>query len=138
MEIWKDIAGYAGIYQVSNMGNVRSLRREDIKCKQGYRALNGRQLRPAQDKKGYLMVSLNKNGQSKTRRVHRLVAETFIANPDKLPQVNHKDENKCNNNIDNLEWCTPSYNTNYGKGNKSRSDTLKKMWRERECEQNDD
>ena len=128
MEIWKDIDGYVGIYQVSNMGNVRSLQREEFKCRQGYRVRKGRQLKPARDKKGYLMIPLNKDGKRKTRRIHRLVAETFIPNPNNFPQVNHKDENKQNNSVDNLEWCTPSYNINYGKGNALRSTTLKNRW----------
>lgn len=132
MEIWKDINGYIGIYQVSNMGNVRSLQREEYKCRQGYRVRKGRQLKPGRDKKGYLLVGLRKDGKCKTRRIHRLVAEAFIPNPNNLPQINHKDENKCNNTVDNLEWCTPSYNINYGKANMLRAISLKKLW-ERKC-----
>lgn len=128
MEIWKDIDGYVGIYQVSNIGNVRSLQREEFKCRQGYRVRKGRELKPTQDEKGYLMVGLNKDGKRIMRRVHRLVATAFIPNHDNLPQVNHKDENKHNNHVENLEWCTASYNINYGHGNSSRSNTLKEMW----------
>lgn len=102
-EIWKDIKGYEGIYQVSDLGRVRSLKfgKERI--------LVGRK-----DSDGYLRVGLCKDGKEKTCRVHRLVAEAFIPNPDGLPQVNHKDERKSNNVASNLEWCDCKYNINYG------------------------
>ena len=100
--IWKDIEGYEGLYQVSNMGRVRSLTRNNIILK---KTITNR---------GYERVPLYKNKKSKLFRVHRLVANAFIPNPDNLPQVNHKDENKLNNCVDNLEWCTQEYNQNYG------------------------
>ena len=78
----------------------------------------GRVLKPSKDKKGYLMVTLCNNGCCKTYTVHRLVAEAFIPNPYNLPQVNHKDEDKSNNHVENLEWCTAEYNLNYGSRNK--------------------
>ena len=113
-EIWKDIEGYTGIYQVSNLGRVRSLDR-DVVGKNGvtqhYKAGFKTQ---RQDKDGYLRVSLSKRGKSKGFGVHRLVAQAFIPNPDNLPQVNHRDENPSNNKADNLEWCTQSYNNAYG------------------------
>ena len=99
-EIWKDIEGYEGLYQVSNMGRVRSLRKNII-LRQGIT-------------RGYKRVILSTNDIPKHYYIHRLVATAFISNPDNLPQVNHKDENKTNNCVDNLEWCTPKYNTNYG------------------------
>ena len=105
-EIWKDIEGYEGLYQVSNMGRVRSLRKNII-LREGI-------------SRGYSVLNLSKNGKPLTKKVHRLVANAFIPNPDNLPQVNHKDENKLNNCADNLEWCTQEYNLNYGTGNKKR------------------
>lgn len=106
-EIWKDIEGFEGLYQVSNMGRVRSLRRNII--------LKNRIT------SGYEMVLLYTNNIRKNYLVHRLVAHAFIPNPNNLPQVNHKDENKTNNCVDNLEWCDGKYNTNYGTGNKRRA-----------------
>lgn len=78
------------------------------------------------DKDGYLLVQLWKNGKLKSFRVHRLVAQAFIPNPDNLPCVNHKDEDKTNNNVDNLEWCTHDYNANYGTRNERSSKTKSK------------
>lgn len=103
MEIWKDIKNYEGLYQISNLGNVKSYHKRS----------NGNLLK-LPIKRGYYQVGLRKNGTRKYYQVHRLVAETFIENKDNLPQVNHKDENKLNNNVDNLEWCTVSYNNTYG------------------------
>ena len=134
-EIWEDIDGYIGIYQISNMGNVRSVQREEFKCVQGYRIRKGVRLKQSQDQKGYLMVNLYKNGKGRTRRVHRLVAEAFVDNPMHLSEINHIDENKKNNAASNLEWCTSSYNKRYGNGNISRSKTLKEIWKRRRGEQ---
>lgn len=104
-EIWKDIKGYEG-YQVSNLGNVRSL---------NYRHTNKvKTLNPHTNNKGYLLINLYQMGKMKTFQIHRLVAQTFIPNQDNLPLVNHKDENKQNNCVENLEWCTHKYNVNYG------------------------
>lgn len=100
-EIWKDIEGYEGLYQVSNMGRVKSVRKNII-------------LKNSIARNGYKRVHLYKNKKGKHFQIHRLVANAFIPNPDNLPQVNHKDENKLNNCADNLEWCTPEYNYNYG------------------------
>lgn len=124
MEIWKDIAGYEGLYQVSNWGRVRSFGN-------GKNYKYGRILKQSKNGSGYLFVCLCKNGKKKNYTIHRLVSETFIPNPDNLPQVNHKDENKNNNfcgtpendfTDGNLEWCTPSYNSNYGTRNKRASE----------------
>lgn len=109
-EIWKDIKGYEGLYQVSNMGNVKSL---------NYRHTGEEKIRkPKVDRYGYLRVNLYKNGKCKMLTVHRLVLMTFapINNMDKL-EVNHKDENKQNNCLSNLEWCDRKYNSNYGSRN---------------------
>ena len=109
-EIWKDASGYEGLYQVSNRGRVRSIERRSFigrKC-------GGRMMKPGYNSRGYLVVSLHKNGKKKTKSVHRIVAETFLPNPNGLPQVNHRDEIKGNNNVENLEWCDAKYNINYG------------------------
>ena len=112
-EIWKDIKGYEGYYQISSFGRVRGL---DRYVKQGDRTimLKSKILKPRYDSGKYLRVILTKNAIAKGFSIHRLVAQHFIPNPDNLPEVNHKDENKENNNVDNLEWCTSKYNTNYG------------------------
>ena len=104
-ETWKDVAGYEGLYQVSDQGNVRSKRRFGSK---------GGILKPKVDRDGYLQVGLSQNGQQKSFYIHRLVATAFIPNPSNLPVINHKDENPKNNAVDNLEWCTTKYNLNYG------------------------
>lgn len=123
-EIWKDIPEYEGLYQVSNLGNVKSL--DHIKRNGKYdnkKCLSkGKILKPAiQKDSGYIFVSLSKDGKTKGYRVHRLVALCFIDNPNNLRCVNHKDENKANNKIDNLEWCSYLYNNNYG----TKKDRLK-------------
>lgn len=109
MEQWNDIAGYKGLYQISSVGRVKRL--EGRGCKRE------RLLKAQQTRNGYLQVGLYNDGKLKRVYVHRLVADTFIQNPDNLPQVNHKDENPLNNRVENLEWCTQSYNINYGTHN---------------------
>ena len=111
-EIWKDVKGFEGYYKVSNKGNVYSVERmvRGRKC-------GGIMLKPRYDKDGYLLVGLCKNGKLKTKKIHRLVAETFIPNPNGFPEVNHKDEIKTNNELSNLEWCDSRYNSNYGTRN---------------------
>lgn len=106
-EVWKNIEGYEGLYQVSNFGRVKSLKFGKEKI-----------LKPLRIKCGYLQVNLSKNGKGKMCYVHRLVALAFIPNPNCLSEVNHKDENKENNRVDNLEWCNRTYNNNYGTRNK--------------------
>lgn len=112
IERWKDIEGYEDLYQISNTGKVRSLDRY-IKIGQNRRIKKG-QIIKVPIKKGYYQVRLSKNGKRKSFNVHRLVAKAFIPNPNNLPQVNHKDENKLNNNMQNLEWCNALYNNIYG------------------------
>lgn len=107
-EIWLPIKDYVGLYEVSNFGNVRSLGNGGSNSKE-------RILRPS-EVWGYLQVVLYKNGKPKHFRVHRLVAEAFLPNWFDDTQVNHIDENKKNNHVDNLEWCDAKYNTNYGTG----------------------
>ncbi len=113
-EIWKDIEGYEGLYQISNLGRVKRLDRY-VKGRWGnYYLLNGKLIKERKTKDGYLRVGLQTGKKQKMFAIHRLVAKAFIPNPDNLPQVNHKDENKENNCVDNLEWCTAKYNINYG------------------------
>ena len=110
IEEWRSVIGYEGLYEVSNTGQVRSLDRYVKTCYGSYRLHKGKVLSPSIRPDGYLVVSL----QYRMFRVHRLVAEAFLPNPDNLPQVNHKDEVKSNNCVDNLEWCDSKYNNNYG------------------------
>lgn len=108
-EIWKDIKGYEGKYQVSNLGNVKSLCYNNTKISK----LLGIYKNKNNDN-GYYFTPLSKNGKPKNFFIHRLVAEAFISNPNNLPCVNHIDEDKSNNKVDNLEWCSYKYNVNYG------------------------
>ena len=107
-EEWRDIQGYEGLYQVSNLGNIKSLFR--------YKKI----LKKSPVSSGYLSVELWKDKKNRRHLIHRLVAKAFIPNPEQLPQINHKDEDKTNNQVDNLEWCTAKYNMNYGTGNSRR------------------
>lgn len=102
-EIWKDIKGFEGLYQVSNLGRVKSLKKDII-------------MKPSKHREGYLYYILRKQGR-KTFKAHRLVAITFIPNPESKPEVNHKDGNKKNNSADNLEWLTRSENAIHAKEN---------------------
>lgn len=112
-EEWADIKGYEEAYQISNLGRVKSLTRE-VKFSDGRtRTFQSKIIPQRLSGKGYLMVSLWKHHEGKRFLVHRLVAEAFIPNPSNLPQVNHKDENKVNNTVSNLEWCTSQYNNLY-------------------------
>ena len=118
IEIWKDYKDYEGLYQASNLGRLRSLDTYRKGRNGSIRFCKGRILKPCTDKDGYLQVVLCKNNKQKTYKVHRLVAETFIPNTDNLPCINHRDECKTNNNVENLEWCDCKYNSNYGTRNK--------------------
>ena len=124
-EVWKDVVGYEGLYKVSDKGNVYSIVRIDnINRKRG-----GRILKPSSHTGGYIQVQLCKNGIRKTKYIHRLVAEAFIPNPEKLPEVNHKDENPSNNESSNLEWCDAKHNNNHGTRNERIAQTLSKKVR---------
>lgn len=105
-EEWKDIPNYDGYYQVSNYGNIKSLNRVIMRKDNKPYTQKEKILKPAKNNKGYNICVLTKNMKSKTFSIHRLVAEAFIPNPKNLPQVNHKDGNKQNNRVDNLEWIT--------------------------------
>lgn len=115
-EIWKSIPGYEGSYEVSNMGNVRSLDRIVLMKNGRSRFQKGRVLKTSGGK-NYILVTIGVVNYA----VHRLVACLFVPNPQNLPVVNHKDENRFNNRADNLEWCTQRYNTNYGTAREKRS-----------------
>lgn len=106
MEIWKDIKDYEGLYQISNLGRVKSIKFGKEKILKG-----------SKDKDSYLVVSLYKEGKQKNYYIHRLVATAFIDNPNNLPQVNHSNEDKTDNRVENLEWCDSKYNINYGSRN---------------------
>ena len=115
IEVWKtavyDGEVYEGLYQVSNWGRVRSLGNGNSNNSKE------RILKTYIERCGYLKVKFYKNGEKKDCLVHRLVAETFLENPENKPEVNHIDENKENNRVDNLEWCDSNYNNNYGSRN---------------------
>ena len=109
-EIWKDIKDYEGMYQVSNLGNIRSLDRyinqKGISGKTYKRFIKGKQIMSSKDLNGYLHVILHKNSKYKIFRIHQLVAQMFISNPENKKQINHIDGNKQNNSVTNLEWVT--------------------------------
>lgn len=104
-EVWKDIPGYEGLYQISNLGRIKSL--------YNYKR-NGTNILKPRIKRGYFQLGLRKEGIRKWYGIHRLVAKAFIPNPKNYPCINHKDENPLNNNVENLEWCTIAYNNTYG------------------------
>lgn len=111
-EVWKDIEGYEGRYQVSNLGRVRSLSLGKIA--KFRREHEGRVLKPYLTRYGYYLVDLYYETKKKRHYlVHRLVAQAFIPNPDNLPQINHKNEQKTDNRVENLEWCSLVYNLTY-------------------------
>ena len=113
MKEWKDIEGYEGLYQISNEGEIRNVR-------------NNKNLKIFKTKYGYFHVILSKNGKTKQHIVHRIVADAFIPNPKNYPCVNHKNECKDDNSVENLEWCDWKYNCNYGTRNKRMAKSLSK------------
>lgn len=112
LENFVDIQGYEGLYKVNNRGEVLSVRSMKL-------------LKAGKNSHGYMNIALTKDGKSKTHKIHRLVAIAFIPNPNNYPYINHKDEDKTNNNVENLEWCTHKYNLNYGTAIERRSKSIK-------------
>ena len=112
-EIWKDVVGYEGLYQVSNLGRVKSLSHH---CVVGWADFMSKEkiLKQSTNNGGYKYVWLHKDGSKKIFKIHRLVAIAFIPNPNGFKCINHRDENRENNCVFNLEWCTHSYNNSYG------------------------
>lgn len=106
MEVWKDIKGYEGRYQVSNTGRIKGLPIDEKFCKKREEVI----LKTFMCGSGYQEVILSIHGKRTPKLIHRLVAEAFISNPEGKKEVNHKDGDKCNNNVNNLEWVTPSEN----------------------------
>ena len=109
-EVWKDIDGYEGLYQISNLGRVKSLARNEMFCKRPETIL-----KPFLCGSGYQEIILTKNAERKPKLIHRLVAEAFVPNTDGRREVNHKDGNKGNNVVANLEWVTPSENQKHSR-----------------------
>lgn len=131
MEQWKNIENYEGLYEVSNLGRVKSLQNGQEKILKPHK----------KNTKGYLQVGLWKDGKVKKIQIHRLVASAFIPNPNNLPQVNHKNENPQNNCVQNLEWCDCQYNIDYSQSKKvlqfALDGTLVKEWQSTaECGRN--
>ena len=124
-EIWKDIKDYEGLYQVSNKGRIKRVERDYI-CKH-YAGGNSKYtlkeqiLKPRKSNTNYLQVGLVKNKKQKHFSIHKLVANAFIENPNNYKIINHKDSNIENNNVENLEWCTQSYNIQYAYNNKTKT-----------------
>lgn len=121
-EIWKDIKGYEGKYQISNYGKVKSLPKQ-MGRGMGY-TTKEKVLKYSISSRGYCNVILCKNGKTKTFLLHRLVATYFVPNPNNYKQVNHKNECKTDNNWHNLEWCNQLYNNTYG----TRIQRAKETW----------
>lgn len=124
-EVWKPVVGFEGLYEVSNKGRVRSVDRDIIRSDGKVQHKKGVVLKQFITNKGYPYVMVNKDYKQHLKTVHRLVAQTFIPNPNNCPVVNHKDEDKTNNCVENLEWCTSSYNNTYNGVNKRVSAKMK-------------
>lgn len=119
-EFWKDVSGYEGLYQVSNKGQIKSIC-SHVRLQNGELMLKKPHILKPQSRNGYKCVNLFKDGKSRTLNIHRLVAEAFVPNPQNYPVVNHKDEDKANNIVGNLEWCSHAYNLNYKSAQRRRA-----------------
>ena len=119
-EVWKPVVGYEDSYEVSNLGNVRTIDRLDSR---GWRR-KGHNCSLVKRPDNRITVSFCRGNKSRARLVHRVVAEAFIPNPNNLPFINHKDFNPSNNRVENLEWCTVSYNAKYSYDNNNRRDKM--------------
>ena len=124
-EEWRDIKDYKNLYQISSLGRVKSLRRT-VKSKNGYRTVNEKILKPRKKRNGYLQLLLSNEGKRTTMLVHRLVCEAFLHNPLNLPQINHKNEIKEDNRVENLEYCDARYNNNFGTRNERAGISISK------------
>ena len=124
-EEWRPIKGYEGLYEVSSVGRVKRLGRKTVTSSGKVRYLKETIRKPQKDIKGYLNLRLSNNGTYKFCRIHRLVAEAFIPNPNNKPQVNHINEDRADNRVDNLEWVTCTENNNHG----SRNEKIAKIQR---------
>lgn len=113
-EIWKPVVGYEDLYEVSNLGKVRSIDRIIVNNLGISKSLKGKILKESIERKGYVTIVLCRHNSIKRKSIHRLVAQAFLPNPFNYPQVNHKNEIKSDNRVENLEWCTCSYNVQYG------------------------
>ena len=131
IEVWKDIEGYEGLYQVSNFGQVKSLPRTIIYKDGRKRIFPEKILKPSKNKNDYLIVKISKNDKQESFYIHQLVAQMFLKNPQNYSCVNHKDENKQNNHVDNLEFCSYSYNNSYGTKPERLSDSLKIYYKDK-------
>lgn len=124
----KPVKGYEGYYEVDQFGRVFSVDRVVTVTDSDRvyeKPLSGKQMKQTMHNKGYKTVSLTRDGKTKMMFVHRVVAEAFLDNPNNLPMVNHKDEDKTNNFLENLEWCTAAYNRTYGKAVEKHAKTLR-------------
>lgn len=124
----KPVKEYEGYYEVDQFGRVFSVDRVvsvNDNGRQYNKPLKAKQMKQSVHTKGYKTVALTKDGKTKTMFVHRIVAEAFIENKDGLPMVNHKDEDKTNNFVENLEWCTNEYNLKYGTARKRQAKSIK-------------
>lgn len=126
MEEYRDIKGFEGLYQVSNLGNVKSLERK-VWCSRGrgyYKTIPEKIMKTYDNGYGYLFVYLTKDGEQEKCYIHRLVAEAFLENPENLPEVNHISEDKEDNRVSNLEWCSSKYNCNHGTRNRRIAEAM--------------
>ena len=124
-EEWRDVVGYEGLYQVSSFGRVKALARSWVTGNGGTNSHPEKIMCQQKDHNGYPFVGLCKKGTQKFKKVHRLVMEAFVPNPDNLPVINHRNEVKTANYPDNMEWCDAKYNTNYGSSRKRAAEKFR-------------